>query len=453
MQDEDGGFYFLVYPRERKYEQDVLPDHGDPQIVWPKNTAATAAAVAALAQCSSSPAFRKTYPDDARRYLASARRGWEFLQRAFEKYGRTGAYRKLTHYGDDYKDADEIAWAACELYLATGEKAFDDELHARLNPTDPNTRRWGWKRMSESFGNAMRSYTFGARSGRVEKLKLEPKLLRLCENEIIACAEDWCLAAKKSAYGTSYPEPTKHVVGAGWYFSMDQAFDLAVAAQLDYPAMKDRRPDFRAAIDTNLGYEAGCNPVNVCYITGLGWNRPHEIVHQYAQNDRRALPPDGIPLGSIQDGFGWMDNYKQELGALCYPLDGSKEMPTPIYDRWGDSFNLETEFVITNQARALGVAAWLMAQSPAHAQTFKPGSLEILLPASASPNGPVTARVKLADEPARTARIVWEAKDQQPIIGREFTFTPREAGPQWIEVEATWPDGRRAVGVANFQAR
>ena len=35
MQDDDGGFYFLVYPRDRKYEHDVLPDHGDPQVVWP----------------------------------------------------------------------------------------------------------------------------------------------------------------------------------------------------------------------------------------------------------------------------------------------------------------------------------------------------------------------------------------------------------------------------------
>src|SRR5882672_8144554 len=31
MQDADGGFYFLVYPRDREYEIDVLPDKGDPQ--------------------------------------------------------------------------------------------------------------------------------------------------------------------------------------------------------------------------------------------------------------------------------------------------------------------------------------------------------------------------------------------------------------------------------------
>src|SRR5258706_4064020 len=54
LQDTDGGFYFLVYPRDRKYENNVLPDHGDPPVGFPKNTSATTVAVAALAQTSCS---------------------------------------------------------------------------------------------------------------------------------------------------------------------------------------------------------------------------------------------------------------------------------------------------------------------------------------------------------------------------------------------------------------
>src|SRR5204863_9577788 len=76
MQDADGGFYFLVYPRDREYETDVLPDHGDPQVVFPKNTAVTAAATAALAQCASSPAFKKQFPDAAKQYLEKAKKSW-----------------------------------------------------------------------------------------------------------------------------------------------------------------------------------------------------------------------------------------------------------------------------------------------------------------------------------------------------------------------------------------
>jgi hypothetical protein len=62
LQDTDGGFYFLVYPKDREYEGNVTPDHGDAQVVWPKTTSVTAASVAALAQCASSPAVQTSLP-------------------------------------------------------------------------------------------------------------------------------------------------------------------------------------------------------------------------------------------------------------------------------------------------------------------------------------------------------------------------------------------------------
>ena len=452
MQDSDGGFYFLVYPRNRKYENDVLPDDGDPQVVWPKNTAATAAAVAALAQCASSPRFRRQFPDAAARYLNAARHGWDFLTAAIARHGQDGAYQKMTHYGDTFMHDDELAWAACELYLATGDPAFHDQLHAWLKPEDPATRRWGWWRMYESYGRAIRSYAFAARTGRLKPEQLDPILVARCENEIVACAEDWLRAARQSAYGTSFPEQTKRVLGAGWYFSLDQAFDLVVACQLDYPPLNDPRPDFFAAILTNLNYEAGCNPVSICHITGLGWQRPREIVHQYAQNDRRVLPPSGFPLGSIQDGFGWMDQYKRELGALCFPLDGDKDAPYPMYDRWGDSFNLETEFVIVNQARALATAAWLMARTSLRTQAWRAAAAEITgIPPTVPVNQPVIARLKVAGLDLHTARIVWEASDQEPVFGQELTFVPSTNGSKWVEAEAQCPDGRRVFGVFDFR--
>src|SRR5205823_4710653 len=72
MQDADWSFYLLVYPRDREYESDVLPDHGDPQVVFPKTTAVTAAAVAALAEAGSSPLFKSLFPDRAAVYLQKA---------------------------------------------------------------------------------------------------------------------------------------------------------------------------------------------------------------------------------------------------------------------------------------------------------------------------------------------------------------------------------------------
>ncbi len=450
MQDDDGGFYFLVYPRDRRYENDVLPDQGDPQVVWPKNTAVTAAAVAALAQCAGSPRFKREFPEDAARYLVVARRGWAFLETAIARHGKDGAYQKLTHYGDEFGHNDELAWAAAELFVATGEREFHDRAHAWLNPADPETRRWGWWRLCESYGRAIRSYAFSVRSGRLTREQVDPLLLGKCEAEIVAGAEDWLRASRQSAYGLALPEATKRMLGAGWFFPLDQAFDLATACQLDYPSGNDPRADFFSALLSNVNYEAGGNPVNQSYLTGLGWQRQREIVHHYALNDRRVLPPSGIPIGSIQNGFGWLDYYKEELGALCSPLDGDKESPYPIYDRWGDSFNLATEFVVVNQARGLGVTAWLMAETSLRNQPWKATAATISeLPAEALVDRPLTVRISVRDLDLNQARIVWEARDEQPVFGGDFTFTPRNTGEHWFEAEAQWPDGRRVFAVGN----
>ena len=451
MQDADGGFYFLVYPRDREYENNVTPDKGDRQVVFPKTTAVTAAATAALAQCASSPRFQKEFPEAVLVYLEKARKGWDFLTRAIAKYGKDGAYQKITHYGDEFMHDDELAWAACELFLATGESGFRKKFEEWLNLESGETRRWGWWRLYDSYGCAIRSYAFGVRTGRVKREQINPLLLEQCENEIALAGEDQLHRATASAYGTSFPLETKRALSAGWYFSSDAAFDLAVACQLDYPSKRDPRPKMIDALLTNLNYEEGCNPVNVVYLTGLGWKRQREIVHQFAQNDRRILPPDGIPLGNVQAGFGWNNVYQQELEKLSFPSDSSSDGPYPFYDRWGDAFNLSQEFVAVNQARAIGYCAWLMAQTPLKDQHWKPGPARISgYEGSAQPKPETRLRLVADDLDLSTARIVWEADGQEPVFGESFSLPTGKKLPQWVEAEAQLPDGRRAFAALDL---
>ena len=445
MQDDDGGFYFLVYPRDREYESNVLPDAGDPQIVWPKNTAASAAAVAALAQASSSPLFKKQFPEAAALYLDKAKKGWAFLERAIAKFGNEGAYQKITHYGDDFMHDDERAWAACEMFLATGDESFHKILVASFQPREDRIRRWGWWRMYEGYGRAIRSYALAVKSGKTSKERLNRFFAEGCAAEIVATADDQLQWSQQCAYGTSFPTETKRFRGGGWYFSLDQAFDLAVACALDPSPLNDPRPKYTAAILANLNYEGGGNPINVCYVTGLGWKRQREIVHNYAQNDRRVLPPSGIPLGNLQSGFGWVEFYKRELGALSFPWDGAKANPYPLYDRWGDSFNLQTEFVAVNQARALATAAWLMARTSLKQQPWQSAAATIKITTSGKAR---IATLQTSLDLSR-ARIVWEAQDREPIFGDQMVLT--NVGP-WIEAEAQLPDGRRVFGVRNSSA-
>ena len=277
---------------------------------------------------------------------------------------------------------------------------------------------------------------------------MDRQFLRSCETELIACADDQLRWSQQSAYGTSFPTETKRFRGGGWYFSLDQAFDLAAACALDHPVMNDPRPKYLAAILENLNYEAGCNPVNVCYVTGLGWKRQREIVHQYAQNDRRVLPPSGIPIGNLQSGFGWMDSYKAQLGALSFPWDGAKENPYPLYDRWGDSFNLQAEFVAVNQARALATTAWLMARTPVRKQAWRALPATIGLQSSSGSASTFIATLRTSQLDLSRARIVWEALDCEPEFGGQFSFASTNAA-SWVEVEAVLPDGRRITAVNN----
>jgi len=448
LQDADGGFYFLVYPVDREYESNVTPEDGDAQVVWPKTTSVTAAAVAALAQCASSPLFKRTYPAAAALYLQKAQLGWNFLTNAIAKHGKNGAYQKITAYGDDFADNDEMAWAACQMFLATGDTNAHQMLLSWFNPSNPATWRWGWWHVSESYGNCIRSYAFAVQSGRVASAnQLNAAFLAACQTEIATAGNDMLAWSQQNAYGTSFPPATKAVESAGWYFSADQAFDLVVAYQLN------PNPAYMTALLANMNYEGGCNPVNVCYVTGLGWKRQHGIVSQWELNDIRALPPSGIPIGNIQSDFEYLWDYNGALEELSFPSDGAATAMYPFYDRWGDSWNVDTEMVVLNQARGLGSLAFLAAQTPLQTQPWQAVPAQIIVPSGVTPVGSnVTVSMQTPGLDLTTARITWEANGQQLGFGQSFTFAPADNGPQWVEAEAQFSDGRRVFASNNFTA-
>ena len=442
MQDADGAFYYSVYPQFREYEYDVLPENGDPQVVWPKNTASTAAAVAALAQCASSQGFKKAYPQAAGNYLAKALLGWRFLTNAIARFGLDGSYQKVQHFDDDFTAHDELTWAACELYLATGDPQYQAKLFEWFpNPTDVATFRWGWQRMGVCYGNTIRDYAFAVSSGRLTADQIQQDYLVKCINVITNGGNDILGWSQDNAYGTSFPDLTKAYRNGGWYFSPAQAFDMVVAYQFN-PS-----PLYLDAILRNLNFEGGCNPVNVSYITGLGWKRPRNVVDQYSLNDHRRLPKDGVPESNITAEFSRVWTYGSELSALVYPSDYIDTAPYAYYDRWSDDWNVSTEASTTDTARSFVTTAWLATQTALARQPWRSTNATILVPAAATlPGQAVIVSLNVADTNLNAARIIWEASGQEPAFGTQsFTFTPgSQPGSYWVEAEVQWPDGRRA---------
>lgn len=447
LQDTDGGFYFLVYPKNRHYELDVLPDHGDPQVVFPKTTASTAAAAAALAQAASSPRFKAAYPAAAAQYLNQAKQGWQFVMNALASHTSYDAFQAGSNYGSFSFHNDEIAWAACELYLATGESAYAQQLAQWFpEPSDNETYQDYFQRLNEAWGNAIRSYAFGARSGRVSSSQLDPSYLAKCENEILAAGDDtvtWCAG---NAYGTPFPPATKAVGKGGWYFSLNRAADAAAAYQLNPKA------SYLDAIVSSMNYEAGTNPLSLCYLSGVGTIRPRQMVNHYAINDRRALAPAGIPIGNIR----WRNPANPSLATHSFPSEDFVSARYPVYDRWTDEWNQEAEFITLQQARALMSLAVVVNTTATKTQPWTPVSSpapSILVPTATAPVGqPIRIRFAPNGLDLTNARILWEGRDQNPQFGESFVYTARNNGPQWVELEITWPDGRRVVATGDFTA-
>lgn len=449
MQDADGGFYFLVYPKERKYEDDVLPDQGDPQIVYPKTTAATASATAALAELASSPQFKALYPALAATYLQKAQLGWQFLTTAIATYGKDGSYQKITHYGDVFMHDDELAWAAGSIFLATGDATAHNLLKTWYDPSSRDTRRWSWWRLFEAYGCAARSYAFAVSSGRLTLAQVDAAFYDKCRAEVQAAGDDALNRSLTNAYGTAFDPASKRSRSAGWYFSSERAFDITVAR-----ALQDKT-GYLEAIHTNLNYELGTNPANVTYLTGVGQRRQREIVNQYALNDRRALPPSGIPVGNLQTGIPWLSLYGTDPASLTFPQDSLQVGPYPFYDRWTDTFNTSTEAVSVDAARSLASLAVLAAATPAATQPWNSNASTINAPtADVTVGTPVTVTLSSPGMDLNGARIVWETGDVEPAFGgASWTFTPVSVGLQWVEAEAAWPDGRRVAAAASFSTK
>ena len=460
MQDEDGGFYFLVYPKNRKYEGDVLPQNGDPQVVFPKNMISSAEAVGALAEMGSSPSFRKFFPKDADRYMAAAKKGYDFLRRAVAAHGYEGSSQLISHYGALFGHHDEMAYAAAAMFAATGDKSYENDLKQWWpDPQGSDSRRWGWWHLPESYGSAARVYAFAQLSGRPGGGKEDPEYLKKMRQEVIDAGNAQIGRAEACSYGIVVPLESKRFRAIGWFWAMDGAFDVVPAALLDESL---RAKAIRTLSDAS-GYEFGDNPSNRPFVSGTGNRWMREIVHQYAENDDRVLPPSGIPFGNVFGGPHNLYQYQMDgrngLNSLFYPELGAN---FPFYDRSGtDAFNVSAEFTITTQARNLAAYMYLLGQAGAPSKPWKSAAGKITGAPDKIPSGEKFSATLEAPgmPPLEEAQVVWEASGSEPVFGPKFEGSVGDAFPGYLEVEAVWPDGRRvfarhdmAVSQANSAA-
>ncbi|MDH0867221.1 glycoside hydrolase family 9 protein [Mitsuaria sp. GD03876] len=312
MQDpDDGGVYHkLTNP---SFDGVVMPDaataSGD-RVVVQKSTAATLDFAAVMAVGSRVfKDFEQQRPGLSARMLAAARSAWTWAQAHPDAIYRQPPDIHTGDYGDATLD-DEFAWAAAELYIATGDDAF----HAAMQParTAMTVPSWGDVR-----GLAWMSLA-------THRERLTPAADRaLIERRLRGLADALVAKGKASAWGVALDAKD-----FGWgsnSTALNEAMVLLQADRLD-TARPGARPSaprpYRQAAQALFDYVLGRNPLGMSMVTGFGARSPMHPHHRPSEADGVDAPVPGFLVGGAnagqQDLKGCPVPYPSGVPALSY---------------------------------------------------------------------------------------------------------------------------------------
>ncbi|GLW06263.1 endoglucanase [Microtetraspora sp. NBRC 13810] len=280
----------------------LLP-HLDPQPreLHPPSTAATLNLAATAAQ-----AARLFAPYDAAfaaRNLAAARKAWAAARANPARYASPDDGVGGGPYNDD-NVTDEFYWAAAELYLTTGEKAFRDQVLASPHHTGDIWRASGF------------DWGYTAPLGRLQLATVPSDLpgRDAVRASVLAGADRYLAAQRAHPYGLPYaPEGNSYAWGSN-NLILNNMVVMAVAHDLS----GDRK--YLDGVLEGMDYILGRNALNQSYVTGYG-----EVAsrNQHSRWYARQLDPDlpGPPRGTLAGGpnSAIQDPVAQRLLRGCAP--------------------------------------------------------------------------------------------------------------------------------------
>lgn len=285
MQDPaDGGVYAKL--TNQRFDGMVLPHLcREPRYVVCKTTAAALNFAAALGQASR--IYQPFDPDWALRCLTAAQNAYAWAVRHPDVLYKQPADIFTGHYGDQ-DVTDEFYWAEMTLYVATRDPAWLERARQRtLQYVVPHWQNTG---------------TLGL----MECLRFNPDLPE--RQHFLALADVLYTRLSAEPLGISMQE-ADFVWGSNGV-AANQGLVLLFA----YRLTADVR--YREAARQLLDYLLGRNPLDYCYVTGLGERPPCYIHHRPSEGDAQDAPVPGLLVGG--------PNPEQQDAAKCPPYPSSQ---------------------------------------------------------------------------------------------------------------------------------
>ena len=330
MQRDDGGVYHKVSCYH--FCGFINPDEEkDELVVAPVSSTATADFAGSCAFASTF--FEAGDPDFAKKLMDASLKAWDYLESHDEEPFKNPPEITTGGYGD-WSSADERYFACSALFLKTGDsKYLNKALELRKSieslPADPD---FPWKnKWIEGFGWGMVA-GYGTEIFLRAKDKIADKnTVKLFEASIIAGADRLLERVKNASFGTGLDRvhwgsnghvcDQAHLLLAAWDITQDKTYYEAAKKQLDYVL--------------------GCNPMNICYVTGFGSNTVKFPHHRPSGATKKTMPGmlSGGPCEGLYDACA-----KEKLGPLnlpplrCFIDDFASYSTNEIAIYWNSSF-------------------------------------------------------------------------------------------------------------------
>ncbi len=319
MQDvESGGVYHKVTSRVFP-EMTTMPDKDvDDQLVASISTNATAdfAAVTAMA----SRIYMTIDTVFAQNCLQASMKAWEWLEKNKDFVGfKNPSDVASGEYGDS-SGKDERAWAAAELFRATGDEKYNEYFTDNYQVEGFGL---GWQNVS---GFAAIAYMFSDVSGTEQKKVNEIKKSWLDKADMFAST------GQKDGYLVAM-----HKMEYNWGSNMNvatHAMHLLIADRIK----TDEK--YTQAAEECTHYLLGRNTLNQSYITGFGSKQVNTPHHRPSAADLALKPVPGLMVGGPDSALE-DDVAKSKLigksPAECYIDDVNSFSTNEVATYWNSS--------------------------------------------------------------------------------------------------------------------
>ncbi|NLG02537.1 MAG: glycoside hydrolase [Clostridia bacterium] len=279
MQDETTGEVYHKVTCEGFPDVDIMPeDETEKLVICPPSVTATADFAAVMAMAV------RYYQEYDHAFADTCMKAAVTAYDAMKKMNLPGGFKNpesiVTGEYEDDCDIDERYWAAAELYKATGEARYHEDLKELL--LQGTLHGYGWREVGSLGNTAYLSIN--------AELTDEAVVQKISEN-VIDLGRELLEMAKENPY--AYPLK-QYEWGSNMYVA-NSACHLYDAYRLT------QEEDFLIYAKEQIHHLFGKNPNAICYVTGYGSVSPKKPHHRPSAAVGEAMP--GMLVGGPDEGL------------------------------------------------------------------------------------------------------------------------------------------------------